>query len=339
MTTPTIAPTIPADLRMVPVTLLRAGAALLGVYGYLVTLWLARHGSNPQPVAAVREWVNRPLGLGEDFGPVAVMVLLLCGGYTAAATGFAPRRLIGTYLPVLVATVLAACAVLAGLDVWTEPRAASVSWANVLGNLTFASHLLDGRTVLVPLAWVVGLQLVAELVALDRRTWPTVVVLLVGVGAACLFLSGHEQLGRPLLFLPMVLLGHVTWRVTGRNLPAWAGVLLGAGCFAAVAAADRAFDGLERWWYPVAATYAVLLFLVAVLVPGRTAAAVAASPVTRWLADRVEWLLLLGGVIGFAVLEALRGHVPVPLGMLVALAAVGLAAELGHRCRRIGSRS
>ena len=323
--------------RGVPVTLLRAGAALLVAYGFVVTLWLSSHGSNPQPIAGIREWVNRPLGLGEDFGPLAVMVLLLCAGYTAGATGF-----VRTYLPVAVATVLAAGAVLAGLDIWTVPPEKSVTWANFFGNLTFASHLVADKTLLVPLAWVVGLQLVAGLVALDRRGWFAPAAALVAIAELCVMAANGvalDHLSRPLLFLPLVLFGHVVRRVHERALPWWAGLALGAGCAAAVAAVDRTFPDLQKWWYPVAATYAVLVFLVALLVSGRTAAAVAGLTVTRWLADRVEWLLVLGGVVGFAVLNALRREIPVPVGVVVGLVAVGLAADACHRLTNLRRRA
>jgi len=288
--------------RTVPVTLLRAGGALLGVYGYLVTLWLARHGSDPAPVAVVREWVVRPLGLGEDLGPLGVMLLLVCTGWTAGGTGFRPLRLVAVCLPAVVASALAVAGVALGLaDVTT----------------------VSG--VLAPLSWVVGLQLIGWVVALDPRTWPAVLATLVAVGVLSLF--AQDTLGRPLLFLPLVLIGLVIRRVLDRALAPSAGLLLGAGCAAAVLGADRAFPVLAQWWYPVAATYAVLLFLVAVYVPGATAAALATHPVTRWLADRAEWLLLLGGVVGFAVL----GAVPGPAGMAAALLATGAAADLGHR--------
>lgn len=295
--------------RTAPVTLLRAGGALLGLYGYLVTLWLARHGSHPAPVAAVREWVVRPLGLGEDFGPLGVLLLLVCAGWTAAGTEFGPRRLVAVALPAVVASALAVAGVRLGLaDVTT----------------------VGG--VLAPLSWVVGLQLVGCVVALDGRTWPAVLGTLAATGV--LSVTAGDALGRPLLFLPLVLVGIVIRRVLDRKLPLWAGAVLGAGCTAAVLGADRVFPVLAQWWYPVTATYAVLLFLVAVHAPGATAAAVAAHPVTRWLADRAEWLLLLGGVVGVAVVGELRGVVPVPAGMVVALAATALAADLARRAAR-----
>jgi hypothetical protein len=239
------------------------------------------------------------------------------------------------YLPVLVATTLAAVALAVGLTVWVTPPDATAGAVNVVANLTFASHLVAAKTVLVPLAWVAGLQLVAWFVALDRRTWPTTLVLLAVVGVLCRFADDLPQLGMPALFLPIALIGHVTWRVMARTMPLWAGLLLFVACFAMILSADRHFDDLHKWWYPVAATYGVLLFLVAVRVAGPTAATVAGHPVTRWLADRAEWLLLLGGVVGFAVLEPLRESLPIPVVMPLALVAVGLVADAGHRLTRV----
>ncbi|GAB1511945.1 hypothetical protein [Actinophytocola sp. KF-1] len=296
----------PVITTTVPVTLLRAGGVLLGLYGYVVTLWLAKYASHPAPVAAVREWVVRPLGLGEDFGPLGVMLLLVCAGWTAER--LSPWRVL---LPAVVASALA-----------------------VAGEWLGLTDVTTVGGVLAPLAWIAGAQVIGWLIALDRRTWPAVVATLVATGV--LSVLAPDSAGRPLLFLPLVLAGLVVRRVLDGALPSWAGVLLGAGCVGAVAGADLAFPALAQWWYPVAATYAVLLFLVAVHVPGATAtaAAVAAHPVTRWLADRAEWLLLLGGVAGFAVLGALRWVVPVPVGMVVALAVTAVAADLCHRATR-----
>ncbi len=283
------------------IAVLRAGAALLVVYSYLVALWLRHHGADPQPIAGIREWLNRPLRTGEDFGPFALMVLLLCTGWTTAAARTTGRDLLRTALPVLVAAPLASAALTIGLDVWT--------YSPGLG--------------LVPLAWVVGLQLVAALVGLDRRGWPVPVALLGGVGLVVAF--DVEALGKPALFLTMVLVGHAARRVGDGVLPGWVGLTLGAGCFAAVALLDGTVTGLHQWWYPVTATYAVLVFLAAVAVP------VPDRPVIRWLADRAEWLLVLSGVVGFAVLGLLHLRVPLSAAILCALAATALAADAGHR--------
>jgi hypothetical protein len=238
-----------------PVTTLRAGATVLGAYAYVVALLVAG-----EPVTTIREWLNRQLGLGEDFGPFAIMLLLVCTGYTAAATGFEARRLAWVCVPALVAVALA---------------------------------LAAGT---VPLIWVTVLQVGGWLVALDRRTWPTTLALLAAIGVLCLFSTDLTWLGRPLAFLPLVLVGHVAWRVLAGTLPVRAGVLLGAGCVGAVIGVDDAFPGLDQWWYPVAATFTVLVFVVAAR-PGATTAAVDAHPVTRGLAAVAEWPILVGPVL------------------------------------------
>lgn len=290
-----------APPRTAQVTVLRAGAALLVVYSYLVGLWLQQHGANPQPIAGIREWFNRPLRAGEDFGPLALMVLLLCTGWTTAGARCRVLDLARTALPVLVAAPLAAAATGGGLD--TPPRA----------ELAF-------------LASVVGMQLVAWLIGLDRRGWlaPTAVLVAIGV----LLVVGGDPLAKPALFLTMVLVGHVARRVADGVLPGWAGLLLGVGCFAAVAVADQIDADLARWWYPVAATYAVLVFLAVIGTP------IPEWPVTRWLADRAEWLLVSSVVVGFAVLGLLHLRVPLSAAILCSMAATGLAADVGHRLAR-----
>jgi hypothetical protein len=84
-------------------------------------------------------------------------------------------------------------------------------------------------------------------------------------------------------------------------LPAWAGLLLGAGCFAAIIGVNDRFAELDQWWYPVCATVAVLLFLAATQ-PGATAGAAAVNPVVHALGNAAEWLILVGPVVTFAVL-------------------------------------
>lgn len=293
--------TVAASTRTGQVTIMRAGAALLAVYSYLVGLWLQQHGADPQPLAGLREWFNRPLRAGEDFGPLAIMVLLLCTGWTTAGSrrfGDLPRFV----LPVAVAALLGAACQAVGLEIW-----AVHGWP-------------------VPLAWVAVLQVVAWLVGFDRRGWPAPAALLIGIGV--LVSLDVDEVGRPALFLTLVLGGHVARRVADGVLPLWAGSLLGACCFAAVATLDETVAGLAQWWYPVAASYAVLVFLAVLGTPARP------WPVLGWLADRAEWLLVLSGVLGFAVLGLGHLRVPLSVAVLAAVAATFLAADLGYRATR-----
>lgn len=293
--------TVAAPARTGQVTIMRAGVAVLVVYSYLVGLWLQQHGANPQPLAGIREWFNRPLRAGEDFGPLAIMVLLLCTGWTTAGSRQL-RDLLRFVLPVAVAALAGAGLQAAGLDVW------------VVGGWP------------VPLAWVAVLQVIGWLAGFDRLGWPTPAALLVVIGA--LVLLDVDEVGKPALFLTLVLGGHVARRVADGALPMWAGLLLGAGCFAVVAALDANTAGLSQWWYPVAASYAVLVFLAVLGTP------VEPWPVVGWLADRAEWLLVLSGVAGFAVLGLGHLRVPLSVAILGAIAATFLAADAAHRLTR-----
>lgn len=90
------------------VVLIRAVAAVLVLHGFLIGLWTTQHGVRLGYLDAVRHVLNRPLGIGEDFGVFAVMLLLTTGGYLAQLDR-APLRwqLVRGYLPAGVSAVLA----------------------------------------------------------------------------------------------------------------------------------------------------------------------------------------------------------------------------------------
>lgn len=326
MTTST---TVDSRTGTAAITLLRAGAAVLLCYGFLVGLWAAQHGENPWWLSNVREWVNRPLRLGEDFGPLGIMLLLLCTGDPARG------RLLRIYLPVFAATVLAAVLVPIGAEVWTTPADASVSASNVVSNLTMVSHLVDDKTLLVPLAWVAGVQLVALLAALGRGTlaWLVPAAVLAVVVVLCLIAHDDGRLAMPLTCVPLVVIG-LAFRRAGTDFPRWVGFTLMVAGFCTILAVDQAFPANADWWYPVTAGYAVLLFLTAMLVAGPVAESISRRAPVRWLDERAEWLMLLTGVVGFPVLGLLAGPVGVELAAVAALVATGVVADLGHRLTR-----
>jgi hypothetical protein len=319
--------------RTVAITLLRAGAAVLICYGFLVGLWAAEHGANPWWLANMREWVNRPLRLGEDFGPLGLMLLVLCAGYAADGR---ITRLVRLYLPVLAATLLAVVLVPLGAEVWTTPDDASVRPSNVVANLTLLSHVVDDKTLLVPLAWVAGVLAVAVLAAVGERGiagWLVPAGVLAAVVVLCLVARADGRLAIPLTYVPLAVFG-LAARRAGTAFPRWVGLVLMVAAFGALLGVDQAFPDGAGNWYPVAAGYAVLLFLTAVLVAGPVADATSRLVAVRWLDERVEWLVPLTGVVGFPVLGLLAGPVGFTAAAVVALAATGLVADLGYRLTR-----
>ncbi|WP_016700010.1 hypothetical protein [Actinoalloteichus spitiensis] len=338
-----------------PIVVVRAAATVLVVYGFLVGLWTSRAGEDLWLVDTVREWLNRPLGIGEDFGVLGVMLLLLAFGYQAAGMSGperSPARLglaaLRLYLPVAVAVVLAAAALLVGATVWVAPDAGEVSVADYLGNLVWAPHLVGDAIRLVPLAWVPLLAILALALAAgsaplrDVAHWVPLGCQLAATGLLVwlgLAVPELARLGVVASFLPLVILGQIVWSCQDNGMPTWVGVLLGTGCWAVVALAEPAYPELDNWWYPLTTVFAVLFFLVAVQCAGPVSHALARSAPARWLSSRCEWLLVLLGVVGFAAADLLAAALPPAVALPLALALLCGAAELCHlvtRARRAG---
>ncbi|MFI6030894.1 hypothetical protein [Amycolatopsis magusensis] len=283
-----------------PVTLLSASAAVLTAYGYLFGQWADLHDQRFAVLDVTREWIARPLGLGEDFGPLGLMVLLVAAGYAAAA-GRSPREL--------------------------YPIAA----------LVVVLHLLPPTAGLVPLGWFAVLTLVGFLLARGTHLLPPgyrwtgqLAQLVLALNAVAL--TGFvPELPAAAAFYPLFVAGQLLHTNRAGLLPAWGCGLLIAAVLAVVSIADRVVPELDGWWYPLAATYAVLLGAVAFLLAGPTAERIAANPVVGWLAERVWWLIPLYAAVGHPLAELL----PHPAGLVLATAGVGLLAEAGHRGSRL----
>ncbi|MGH3516419.1 MAG: hypothetical protein ACRDQ7_03190 [Haloechinothrix sp.] len=285
-----------------------AVALVLLVHGYLVGLWTDVHGERFWLVDLIRTWVARPLGLGEDLGPLGVMLLLAATGYSLAAGA-------------RVLAILVPAAAAAGLT------------------FALAGHgaLSSGPTIL---AWVVLLALagraataITDLIP-ERRQWTwylAQLVLVVDLVALAEITPALQPAAAVAAFYPLVVIGQLIHAVRGGGLPAWAGGSLGFASYAVVVIADRTVPALDGWWYPLAASYAALLFATAVTFAGRTAAQVAAHPVARWAAHRTWWYLLFIGPVAHPALTAL--HTVLPTWVAVALAVIGTAVVVEAGCR------
>lgn len=311
-----------------------ASSAVLVSYGYLVGLWTDQHDSSLWPLDLLRTWIARPFGLGEDFGPLGVLLLLAASGYALASGARAGRVLVPFLLATLIAFVLAPHgAWVSGVDGGAQP-------GDLLGNLTFLSHVVTGVPLLVPVAWTVLLVLLAWgatwLVGRipERHRWIGYLAqLVVALDLVVLadVLPSLERAATLAAFFPLVVVGQLVHATRNRVLPGWAGVGLAVVAYAVVALADQLLPTMAGWWYPVAATYAGLLFAVAALFAGRTAARIAAVPAVRWTAERSWWLLLFVGPVGHPLLSAFADLLPLGLAVLLALVGTAVVIEVPHR--------
>ncbi|MDX8144064.1 hypothetical protein SK854_18240 [Lentzea sp. BCCO 10_0061] len=289
--------TAPQRTTIVPaVTLLQAGAGLLAVYAYLI----GQHFD----LAVIRAVLNRPLGLGEDFGPLALLVLLATTGYTATFDR-SPlvSRLQRTYLPAGIAVGLAAALVTFGVPIWTSPDTAGTSLLDFAGNLSLVSQLVTNAPLLVPLAWVVLLQLVGVATAeLTRRFGVVVPIAQIIVVTVVVAVAPTSRAALVLVFYPLVIFGQVIALHSRGVIPTWIASGIAMLCAIPVLGLNNTNEQFAQWWYPVASLIAALLVAVAVVVSGETARRLAGHAAVRWLADHAIWLVVLAGVIGYPLL-------------------------------------
>lgn len=283
------------------VVLLQAAASVLVVYSYLI-------GQNFD-LGVVRHLLNRPLGLGEDFGPLALLVLLAAGGYAAMSDRSALlTKLVRAYLPAGVAVALAAVVVTLGAPIWNWPIASHTSPLAVVGNLTLTSQLITDKPLLVPLAWVVLLQLIGIVGATLTNRWGVLVPIgQLAAVTAFVALAPESRAAQVLVFYPLVIVGQLIALHRRGDIPTWIASVVGVLGAAPVLVLNGVNEEFEKWWYPVSSMVAALLFTVSVVFSGETADRLARPAVVRWLAAHAIWFVVLVGVVGYPLLALFGG--------------------------------
>lgn len=327
-------------VRKSGVVLIRAVAAVLVLHGFLIGLWTTQHDVRLGYLDAVRHVLNRPLGIGEDFGMFAVMLLLTTGGYLAQLDRTAPRwQLVRGYVPVGVSAVLAAIVAVTGLQIWTVPLAPGTGALEIAGNVTLVSQVVNEAQLLVPLAWFVLLLLAGTAAAAVINTYRGLAMVVVPLGeivlsAAVVAIAPDSRLAGAIVFFPLVAVGQAIALTERVRLKTWFVVAFGfLGVFVMVMLQTLKPE-FARWWYPVPAVLAMLLVGTGVVFSGDLAERLAGSRAVCWLSDHAVWLALLQGVVGYALLDLLNGPLPVSVALVVAVAATGAAASACHRLER-----
>ncbi|MFC4005144.1 hypothetical protein ACFS2C_26940 [Prauserella oleivorans] len=306
-----------------------AGAVCLVAYSYLWAWWLNARGETPAVLLTVREWVNVPLGIGEDFGVLGLGLLLAVGGFvvTESTVRRGPGATAGLLavragLPLVMVALLAAALVLSGarpLGVADTGRPTPLG--SVVADFGF------GWVVWTGVVFCVLLGVTAPLL----RGRPGVAAALHLAVLAALVVTGadadgwYTQVGLLASFGTFPVAGAVVWCALDGRLAGWAAGLLGVGCYALLVVAEHGYPDLAGWWYPLTWMYAVGLVLLAGVRPLPCPAPV------RWAAERAYALLLGMGVAGYATLNALDGLVPWVVALLAALVVTGAVGEVVHR--------
>lgn len=296
------------------VRVVTAAAVCLLAYSYLVGLWPSRHDDAGDLVVLIRGWVNRPTGLGEDFGFLGTALLLMSAGYVIAGVdrwSAAVRLLRRVGVAVACAVVVGALLLLLGGEPLTDAAVttpiAAVAWSGLL----VAALRPVGRG--TPwLAVLVRLEVACALAMAGGWAGAPDVLRVLGLVAA---------------LAPLTVLGEVAWLVRAGRLTAAHGFWLGLLAVALLVVTDGLAPELAGYWHPLGGVLALLLFLIAL---PRGAALATTRPV-RWLSSRAVPLYVSVPVVGYAATGVLAAVVPATLAVPVAVVCAGLAAEGLHR--------
>ncbi|SMD21629.1 hypothetical protein [Lentzea albidocapillata] len=295
-----------------------AVATVLIAYSFLGGLWLNRHGYSPEWLVLVREWFNKPLGLGEDFGFLAIALLLMSCGHllvlrvtTASPAAFA-RRLAWQVLPAAV------IAVVLGLlfSLFADP-------------LPFEFDYRANPLVLGLLAGLVFAVLLVLSAPLLPRQWHIAVVGQLAVVTFALTAAGiadAPQLGILASLVVLSVIGELLWLSKSGIARFWEVAPLVLFGLSLLVVSEHLFREARDRWFTVAAVTALLLMLLFV----RGQASTTRPRPVEWLFSRGYYLVLLCGVLAYPLVGLLQ-PLTLPVSYIVVLLAWGLGAELLHR--------
>lgn len=323
---------------------------VLVLYSYLLALWPVQHGDTPGLVRVVREWLNASLGIGQDFGVLGIGLLLFAAGYVAAGhAAFRRFALLGRqvltrgYLPYVVAVAVGWLAVALRAQPLSEPTDVTASGSSWVAGLLLVDRFTGDGTPLA-LGWAVAAAAVfaaafaATAVLLPR--WPVLTAFLQLAAVGTVALTGtqvdgwYHELGTLATFAVLPVLGVLVWAVRDRR-SGWVAAPAGVAALAVYVVADRGYDDLTGWWYPLTLVYVVLIGLLCVVRGQR----LDRTRAVRWLGSRAYLTGLLACTVGYPLLGLLTDvGIPHAVALAPACVVTGVLADALHRTAAVVSR-
>jgi peptidoglycan/LPS O-acetylase OafA/YrhL len=330
--------------RFVFLDVMRGIAPVLVIYSHVVALFLVPEGEQTGVVDLLNENFRDPLRLEQQMGHLAVVMFFLVSGFIITQVGtqeshreFAIKRLFRVYPLLIVVVLLTAILSIWHLEVLRTGQHFEITLQSVLTNFALANYLMVPQIILVGVAWTLVIEvifytIVLSLLAVLRR-WAWVAILTeMGMVLAALLLArefgpSFFLLAVNMSYLPVVLLGQVTWAVWSGRVPLWAGTLLGLGCWTLYVLGDIRNMGRLDDAYNSTAALGFGLFIVLLLAESKLRPM---KPIS-FFADRSYSLYLLHGPVAFPVFTSLYGKLPLIVVIILGLALTVGCAELTFR--------
>jgi len=326
---------------------LRALAVVCVVWCHFVSAQLIHENRTWKPLELVERYVTDPLAIIQQFGFFGVAVFFLVSGFIVShvavdesAAQFAIRRVFRIF-PMLIVTTLLVYPFL-----WIENAMHGISRAPVpsipdsLFGMSLLNYPFRPSVTVIAVAWTLAVEvafygLMFLVHPLQRRngalaTWAMLAVVAYVVDRSTVHTGAIAALGGIFVFVPLVLLGRAIWlRWSSRISVGHFALLSIASWCVFVWAVDRrqpdSFDPGNSYGVSMGLAYGV--FVVALLL----------EPTIRrrwyvtWVSERSYSIYLLHLYTGVLVLDALSGHAPYTLALVLALLATIVASEFTYR--------
>ena len=340
------------------ISLLRGVASLLVMWDHLVGIWADRYKIAFAPLGLVRNYINRPLVIIQDFGYLGVAFFFFVSGFIITHVAqretrlvFAVKRLFRIYPPLIV-SIIAIFALQRVLNVFVTGAGGAAGYLNydrtiaemsvrhVLFSMTLLNYLRPQQGVVNGVAWTLVIEMIfytlcfLVLPLLKRRPGLAAAGL---AGLVALILYENRSFG-PSFFLfavscsyvPLLLIGQLTYLL-------WSGKI-GRPIFAALAIANYVvFVSGVRQIYPqfyepassygVSSLYAFLIFAILLLLNR----SLRVPRVLNFYSTISFSLYLYHGTVGMLVLGLLYPLAGYPVALVLAVAVATGVSYLSWR--------
>jgi len=319
---------------------LRGLAVLLVLWDHLVGSYLTRRHQSWWPHELISKYVNKPLGIIQDFGWFGVCLFFLISGYVIThvaqrETGsqFTIRRLLRIYPPLVVAILLAVA--LASLSGETVAK----GWREILWGMTLLNYVRVPQNAVLGVAWTLVIEMAFySLMALQtfffgrrHRIAVCLNLSLCILTIACCRRFGDDffLLAASIAYVPYLIVGQIIYLRSRGIIGNYFTVASGVVAFLAIQYGIReihaGFRPLNNS-YLLSFIFALSLFVVAMLINLKPVRLISFS------AEISYSLYLVHGPVGFLVLASgFHLGLPFSVSLLLAIAAVFVVAVALNR--------
>lgn len=309
---------------------LRGLAAWLVVWDHLFAVWPEQNGFTLPFVRLVREYINQPMGIVQDFGWLGVAVFFLISGFVITHVSlretpdeFIIRRIFRIF-PMLAVSVALSLLL-------NESFRSQLTLPHLITNIFLVNYWIHPQIIFVGVAWTLAIEIVFYaliLLGMPLRAQPLLKVSfsLLAVGLTTYFArslgANFFLFAATTAYVPFLPVGQIFYfMLYNRSIS-----VIGSLLLLLVAYSELLFGirSIHTEFLPIDNSYlvsflvAIAIFLTAYGINSR----LTPNRFIKLLSDTSYSLYLFHGLVGFFVLDQLTPRIGFPLALLLAVALV-----------------